>query len=167
MDNILETLRLINNRLTNIEGNLVRLEEKLDLSLAIQRNHLIRVKNGEQLTDDMILLGRPYNDLTPDKAYSIYKNNDIDYMVLDVSQKTYQAPGKLDSTVKIPFEELEERCSEITSKTTPILVISEDGVTSILACELLVKRGYFNINNVSGGFKFWPGFRFKDSKATA
>lgn len=167
MDNILETLKLINSRLTNIEGNLVRLEEKLDLSLAIQRNHLIRIKNGEHLSDDMILMGRPYNDLSPEKAYSIYKNNNIDFMVLDVSKKTSTAPGTMDSCVKIPYEDLETRASEITSKTTPILVISEDGVTSILACELLVKRGFFNINNVSGGYKFWPGFRFKDTKATA
>ncbi len=167
MDKIFETLNLINNRLSNIESNLNRIEEKVDLSLAIQRNHLLRIKNGEELSDEMVLLGKPYNDLTPEKAHKIYRNPDIDFMILDVTAKNYAPVRPLDSTVKIPIQELEGRINEIKSKTTPILVISEDGVNSINACEMLVKRGFFNVNNVSGGYKFWPGFRVKDLDKSA
>ena len=163
MDKIFEVLRSINTRLANIETNLARIEEKTDLSLSIQRNHLIRIKNGEELSDEMVLMGRPYNDLSPEKAFKIYQNPDIDFMVLDVTSKSYTPVSQLDSVTKITIEELETRVHEIKSKTTPILVISEDGVNSIHACEILTKAGFFNVNNVSGGYKFWPGFRMKEA----
>ena len=60
------------------------------------------------------------------------------------------------------MEELYVRFSEIPNKTVPILVISENGLRSIQACEILIKKGFFNINNVSGGYEFWPG---KDKSA--
>jgi len=151
-----QMLEFINNRLTNIERNISKVDEKLDYSLALQRNHLIRVKNGEFIDDNMILMGLPYNDLNPQQAFEIYENADMDYIIVDVSRQEQFAPVKLDGTVKIPLEELDRRYAEIQSKTTPVLVISETGLRSIKACELLVKKGFFNVNNISGGYKFWP-----------
>ena len=162
-----QMLEHIENRLSNIEGNITRMDEKLDLSLAIQRNHLIRIKHGEELSDDMVLLGKPYNDLTPEKAYDIFKNPDLDYILIDVSAANFRAPTQLEGAIKMPFEELVKRVNEIRSRTTPILIISEEGIRSILACEALIKRGYYNINNVSGGHKFWPGHRLKQVGRTA
>ncbi|MFZ4714767.1 MAG: rhodanese-like domain-containing protein [Bacteriovoracaceae bacterium] len=167
MHKILESLETMNARLANIETNLARIEEKSDLSLAIQRNHLIRIKNGEELSDEMVLMGRPYNDLSPEKAFRIYQNPDVDFMVLDVCEKGYTPFKNLESVVKIPISDFAVRIAEIKSKTTPILVISEDGVNSIHACEMLIKRGFFNINNVSGGYKFWPEFRLKEISKSA
>ena len=153
---IFQLLDYINNRLSNIEKNIARIDEKLDFSIALQRNHLIRIKNGEPVDDSMLLLGSPYNDLTPQRAYELYSNHNLDFMVLDVSAKSFQPPLALDSVVKIPLEELGTRYAEISNKTTPILVICENGVRSIAACELMVKKGFFNMNNISGGYQFWP-----------
>ena len=47
--NIFETLRLINNRLGNLEENLMKLEEKVETSVGLLRCHLVRVKNNEQI----------------------------------------------------------------------------------------------------------------------
>ena len=55
-----------------------------------------------------------------------------------------------------PLEELNMRYAEIPNRTTPILVISEVGLRSIKASELLVKKGFYNVNNVSGGYRYWP-----------
>lgn len=154
---ILQTLELIHNRIMNIERNLLRLEEKFDLSLAIQRNHLIRIKNKEFISDDMVLYGRPYNDLAPHAAFKIFQNKDIDFIFLDVSHKNFKIPAEIQGSLKIPLEELPKKYTEIVNKTTPILILSEDGIRSILACEFLIKKGHFNINNISGGHKFWPG----------
>lgn len=151
-----QMLEFINNRLTNIERNITKIDEKLDFSIAMQRNHLIRVKNGEFIDDNMILMGLPYNDLSPSKAYEIYENKDMDYIILDVSKAEYHRPHKLEGAVCIPYTELDRRYAEIQNKTTPILVISEDGLISIQACELLIKKGFFNVNNISGGYHFWP-----------
>lgn len=152
-----QMLELINNRLTNIEKNISRIDEKLDFSIQLQRNHLIRVKNGAMIDDNMILMGAPYNDLSPQAAWQVMQNPDMDYAILDVCKAEFKPNGgTLEGAIRIPFENLDRRWAEIQSRTTPILVISEDGLTSIRACELLVKKGFLNINNVSGGYRFLP-----------
>lgn len=152
---IFQMLEFINSRLGNIEKNIARMDEKLDFSIMLQRNHLVRVKNGEDIDDNMILMGRPYNDLSPQKAWSIYNNNNVDFILLDVSRKS--EGKKIEESLFIPLEELNNRFVEIPSKTIPILIISENGLRSIQACELLIKKGFFNVNNISGGHEFWPG----------
>lgn len=156
-----QMLELINNRLTNIEKNISRLDEKMDYSITLQRNHLIRIKNGQDIDDSMILMGRPYNDLPPQRAFQIYNDNDMDFLLLDVSRSEFPQDERLPGSIQIPLEELDSRYSEIISKTTPVLIISEQGLRSIQACELLVKKGFFNLNNISGGHEFWPGKRGK------
>ena len=151
-----QLLEFINSRLSNIEKNISRIDEKLDFSITLQRNHLVRVKNGEELDDSMILMGRPYNDISPQRAWSIYNNPNLDFFVLDVTSKTFKGK-RLEEALHIPLEELNVRFSEIPSKTVPLLIISENGLRSIQACEQLVKKGFFNINNISGGYDFWPG----------
>ncbi len=154
---IFQMLEFMNSRLSNIEKNINRMEEKLDFSIMIQRNHLIRIKNGEEIDDQMILMGRPYNDLSPHRAFQIYNNPNLDFIILDVSHRTYTAPVQINGAVRIPLEELNMRFVEIQSKTLPLLIMSENGLRSIQASELLIKKGFFNINNISGGYEYWPG----------
>ncbi|PIK13836.1 rhodanese-like domain-containing protein [Halobacteriovorax sp. JY17] len=151
-----QMLEFMNNRLSNIEKNISRIDEKLEFSLSLQRNHLIRIKNGEFIDDSNILMGKPYNDLSPQRAFEIYQNQNLDFLVLDVSKPDFKSRKNLEGSVRIPLEELQTRYAEINSKTTPILVFSEQGLRSIQACELLIKKGFFNLNNVSGGHRFWP-----------
>ncbi|WP_372651199.1 rhodanese-like domain-containing protein [Halobacteriovorax sp.] len=157
-----QMLEFMNNRLSNIEKNISRIDEKLEFSLSLQRNHLIRIKNGEFIDDSNILMGKPYNDLSPQRAFEIFQNPNLDFLILDVSKADYQSKKKLEGSVKIPLEELATRYPEINSKTTPILVFSEQGLRSIQACELLIKKGFFNLNNVSGGHRFWPSLSEQD-----
>ncbi len=160
---VFQMLEFINSRLNNIEKNITRMDEKLDFSISLQRNHLVRIKNGEEIDDNMILMGRPYNDIPPAKAWSIYNNPDIDFIVLDVTLKSY-SKEHLKESIHIPLEELHVRFVEIPSKTVPIMIISENGLRSIQACELMVKKGFFNINNISGGYEFWPGNASKNTE---
>lgn len=156
---IFTLLETMNQRLSNIENNINRLDEKLDFSISLQRNHLIRVKNGQDIDDSMILYGRPYNDLSPQRAFEIYNDPDMDFLLIDVSTNEMMTSDNLAGAIHIPLEELNSRCHEIINKTTPILVISERGLRSIQACEILVKKGFFNLNNISGGHEFWPAKR--------
>jgi rhodanese-related sulfurtransferase len=154
---VLQTLEYINSRLSNIEKNIIKLDEKLDFSVALQRNHLIRIKNGEFIDDNMILMGTPYNDINPKKAYEIWNNPDSDFFLLDVTSSTFNSENRIKGAIHIPLEELSRRYCEIQTRTTPILIISERGLRSIQASELLVKKGFYNINNISGGYEFWVG----------
>jgi rhodanese-related sulfurtransferase len=156
--NLNEILRLLLRKVENLENNFLKLEEKMDISLSIQKNHLIRVKNHEEIADSMILHSRPYNDLSPQSAFQIYQSSEHIFIFLDVSKNTFHHEyGNLDGTIYIALEELKERLHEFKSKTIPILIISEDGLRSILACEIFVKHGHYNVNNVSGGYLYWPG----------
>jgi rhodanese-related sulfurtransferase len=161
-DNIFGQLQVFEKEINRLEEKVLELETKLEKLIQIERNHLTRVKNKEQLSDDFILNGKEYLDLSPEKAWSLYQKKDFDFMLLDVSHQKFDGK-KLPEAYSIPLEELGERFLEIKSKSLPILIISEDGKRSVLACEFLAKRGYFNCNNISGGYKFWPGFRLRDA----
>ena len=77
--------------------------------------------------------------------------------MVDVSQLSYSRTIK--EAKRIPLEELASRISELPTGSFPIMVISEQGIRSIKACEILVKKGYFNTNNISGGHECWPGHK--------
>lgn len=146
----------ISSKLTKLEQKMDKLDEKMELSLSIQRNHLIRVKNNQPVNDEMILLGRPYNDLSPQDALRIYSNPDMDFIFLDVSEPGYEPQTQLQNIIKISLEELPQKYQTYLNHKSPVLIISEDGLRSILACEYLVKKGFFNVNNISGGHEYWP-----------
>lgn len=162
--NIFAQLQHFEAEISRLEEQVLKLNQKIDQMVQIERNHLIRVKNNEEISDEFINQGRKYHDLAPEKAWKLYCNKDFDFILLDVSSSDYKPLRQIPEAQHIPWEELSERFLEITSRTTPILVISEDGTNSILACEFLVKRGYYNCSNVSGGYKHWKGFQLTDVK---
>jgi len=152
---IFRKLDEIFHKLTSIEKRMSRLEDKMDESLLITRNHLVRIKNKQELSDSSVLLGSPYNDLSPQLSWSIFNNQEADFVIVDVSDLNY--PNRIEGAKRIPLEELTARLSELPAGSFPIMVISERGIRSIKACEILVKKGYFNTNNISGGHECWPG----------
>ncbi|MFP5385825.1 MAG: rhodanese-like domain-containing protein [Bacteriovoracia bacterium] len=164
-NNVFAQLQHFENQIARLEEKVLQLNQKIEQLVQIERNHLIRVKNHEELSDDFIEHGRKYQDLSPEKAWKLYCNKDFDFILLDVSSKNYEPMRKIPEALHIPWEELPERFYEISSKTTPILVICEDGTSSILACEFMVKRGFFNCSNISGGYKHWKGFQLSEVRS--
>lgn len=162
--NVFSQLDFFEKEVSRLEGRIFELENRMHKMLEIERNHLIRVKNGEEVPDEFVQNGRAYLDLSPDKAWRLYKNPDFDFILIDVTPSDYTGHKRLPEALHIPWEDFQDRFMEIHSRTTPLMIISEDGATSVLACEFLVKRGYYNCNNVSGGYKFWKGFRLEEAK---
>lgn len=159
--NIFSQLQHFEAEIARLEGKVLELEQKMQKMIEIERNHLIRVKNKHYVPDEFIMSGRSYMDLSPEKAWNQYSNPEFDFILLDVSSSDLPLQSRLPEAVNIPFEELADRFTELNSRSTPILVISEDGTKSILACEFLVSRGYYNCSNVSGGHKFWRRYRLE------
>ncbi len=162
--NIFSQLQTFEKEIDRLEGKILELETRLEKMMSIERNHLIRIKNGEEVSDEFLLKGRAYNDLSPEKAWKLYQNPDFDFILIDVTSKDYEAFNRLPEALHIPWEDFSDRFAEIQSKTTPIFIISEDGTNSVLACEFLVRLGYYNCNNISGGYKYWKGFRLEEVK---
>ena len=155
-------LRHIEDEINLLEGKILALETKLDRLIQIERDHLVRVKNKEELSDEFLSQGKSYQDLTPEKAWKFYQKEDFSFILVDVSNKDFRPLKRIPEALHIPWEEFRNRFIEIQSRTTPIFLICEDGTHSVLACEFLVKHGYFNCNNISGGYKHWKGFQFSD-----
>lgn len=161
-NNIFAQLQDFEKEIARMEARILELETRMEQMIQIERNHLIRVKNHEEVSDEFILNGRRYQDLSPEKAWKLYCDKDYDFILIDVSAKDYVPQRKIPEALHIPWEEFQEKFMEISSKTTPIMIISEDGTRSVLACEFLVKRGFFNCNNVSGGYRHWKGFQLQE-----
>jgi rhodanese-related sulfurtransferase len=156
--NIFSQLQSFEEQIGRMEERVLELEQRIESLIQLERNHIIRVKNNEEISDDFISQGRKYQDLSPEKAWKFYNRKDFDFILIDVSAKDYKPAQSIPEAHHIPWEDFSDRFFEIQAKTTPILIISEDGTNSVLACEFLVKRGYFNCNNISGGYKHWKGF---------
>jgi rhodanese-related sulfurtransferase len=157
--NLFAQIQAFEKHVEDLEGRIFLLEQKIEQMIEVERNHLIRVKNNEEVSDEFIQNGRKYQDLSPEKAWKLYCNKDFDFILIDVSDKEFTPEAKIPEAQHIPWEDFPERFYEITSRTTPILIISEDGTNSVLACEYLAKRGYYNCNNISGGYKHWVGLQ--------
>lgn len=157
-----DQLNTFEQDINRLENKIFDLETRMEKLFQIERDHLIRVKNKEDLPDDFIASGRPYQDLSPDKAWKYYQKEDFNFIFIDVSAADYRPLKRVPEALHIPWEDFRERFIEIQSRTIPIFIISEDGTTSILACEFLVKQGFYNCNNISGGYKCWKGFQFSD-----
>lgn len=157
-ENIITSYKKLKDRINDLEDQIELLNEKLEKVSKINKVHLLRIKNDEEFSDDYIIKGTYYNDLSPEKAFEIYNQKDKDFILLDVSDSEYQPIADFPEVTRIPLEELAIRSNELPSKATSILIISESGVRSILASHKLYKLGFYNLNNISGGYKFWPGF---------
>ncbi len=161
-NSIYKEINHLKKMVRNLEEKVLELQAQADQSRAAERAQLLRIKNGEELSNDFILNNHAYLDLSPEKAFRLYSDQDKDFVLLDVSRAVSQPLHELPEVRKIPLEDLQMRVHEIHGKGKSIFVISEDGVRSILACKVLSKLGFVNLNNVSGGYKFWPGFRKKE-----
>jgi rhodanese-related sulfurtransferase len=157
-----EQLQHFEDEIGHLEGKILALEEKLNRMIQVERDHLIRVKNKEELSDEFIAQGKSYQDLTPEKAWKFYQKEDFNFILIDVSSKDFRPLKRIPEALHLPWEDFRDRFIELQSRTTPIFVICEDGTHSVLACEFLVKHGFFNCNNISGGYKHWKGFQFSD-----
>ncbi|MFA5584786.1 MAG: rhodanese-like domain-containing protein [Bacteriovoracaceae bacterium] len=153
--NLFVQLNTFEKQISSLEEKIKKLEQKLDQKVMEHRHQLLRVKNRQALPDDFILSGGKYLDLSPDKARSLYYDKEFDFILIDVSEEDFTPPVHLPEAIRMPWSSFSERFLEIQSKSIPILVISEDGVHSVLACNFLVKHGFYNTNNISGGYKFW------------
>jgi rhodanese-related sulfurtransferase len=166
-NNIFYNINLLNERISQLENMIETMEIRFNKVIDITRSQLIRIKNHEEIANDTIYYGLSYNDLSPARAWRFYNNKDIDFIILDVSKNDFQEAFHFSEALKIPLEDLHEKCGEYLNKKTPILVICENGCRSTLACELLSALGYYNLNNVSGGHQYWPGKVLeKESKQT-
>lgn len=164
---LIQQLQEFEHEFSRLDAKLLELDQKIERLVNIERNHLVRIKNNESVADDFILQGKPYYDLSPQKAWELYSKKDFDFILIDVRENDFTPDVVIPEALHFPWSDFQNKITEIQSKTTPILFISEDGTKSILACHFMSSRGFYNCNNISGGYKFWIGnkLNFKNIKS--
>jgi rhodanese-related sulfurtransferase len=155
---VLQLLEFIHQKISRLEETMNRQEENLKASLVLLRHQIVHVKNGIPDQDETILYSLPYNDLSPQKAFHFITQGHIDFILLNVGRETidHKKFPTLNENLHIPLEQLKSRFHEIPKKLMPLILISEDGLDSIKACEWLASKGFYHLNNISGGLLFWP-----------
>jgi len=158
--NIFNRITFLENKLKFIEKKLVDIEENVELKNNLIKSNLIRIKNNEYVSSNIILSDLTYNDIDPEKAYKELIKPLCSHIVIDVSEEGHKEIS-IPNSIHIPLESLNERSKELVSKNSHYLIISEKGLRSILACEVLSELGFSNITNISGGHLYWPGHQEK------
>ena len=144
------------NKIKALESRVFDLEKKLNHLKATFTMNLIRVKNNDLIGDKTIMELEPYIDISAFKAYEYCLDENKQYFIIDVERPDYERPVNFKNITFIPLTELEKNISKIPTRTSPLFVISEDGIKSIHACEILSKKEFYNCYNISGGYEKWP-----------
>lgn len=81
-------------------------------------------------------------------------SRDKELVVLDVRSPQEYATGHIKGTRLLPLANLSQRINEVPQSAT-VVCVCRSGARSMVASELLVKAGYKNVINMSGGMMAW------------
>lgn len=95
-----------------------------------------------------------FKQLNTNLAVQLLNNDQT--IVLDVRETKETHDGMINNAKHMPMSEFKKRLTELQkNKTNPILVYCRSGSRSAQACRMLVKEGFENVSNLSGGMMSW------------
>lgn len=103
-----------------------------------------------------MLFSKSVKSVTPSEANDfISEENPV---ILDVRTPQEFAVGHIEGAINLPVGQLDEAIAQefIGGLDTPVLVYCKSGIRSLNASKILVKMGYDNVRNLSGGIDKWP-----------
>ena len=155
----IKEINRLKKQVADLQLAMHKLTQELHFEAGLKKSHILRLKNGDSISDDYIINKRSYVDLTPEAAYKIYNNLDQDFVLLDVSANSYEPIKEFPEALKIPLDDLAQNLHRLPGKSKHYMIISENGVKSIKACKFLNLHGFFYLSNISGGYSYWPEFK--------
>lgn len=119
------------------------------------RQLLALLRSGADLSEQMILEGRTWRDVSPAEGLSMLQAGGLH--VLDVRTPQETSAGILPGAQLIPVDQLEARIKELPRDGKKMLVYCAGGGRSAAACEFLSKEGLVGLHNLEGGISSWSG----------
>lgn len=108
-------------------------------------------------------LTRKYKQLDVNQAVLLMNRDNT--QVLDVREDKELGDGKIQDAKHITLKDLTKRMAELDKhKDQPLLVYCRSGNRSGMACNMLTKAGFSNVNNLGGGFVAWADANLPVSK---
>ena len=96
-----------------------------------------------------------YYDITVDELKArIDDKSDDNFIIVDIRDDVSFDEAHIPGAINIPLNELGYRVFSL-DKTKDIIVYCFTGVTSQVACQILVNAGFKDVYNVIGGIKAW------------
>jgi len=96
-----------------------------------------------------------YYDITVDELKArIDDKSDTNFIIVDIRDDVSFDEAHIPGAINIPLNELGYRVFSL-DKTRDIIVYCFVGVTSQVACQILVNAGFKDVYNVTGGIKAW------------
>jgi len=84
----------------------------------------------------------------------IHAESDDAFIVLDVREPDSYEQGHIPGAISIPLTELGYRCYWL-DRSKDIIVYCDRGVTSEIACRVLINAGFKDVYNLTGGLEAW------------
>jgi len=96
-----------------------------------------------------------FYDITVDELKArIDDESDDNFIIVDIRDDASFDEAHIPSAINIPLNELGYRVFSL-NKTRDIIVYCFVGVTSRVACQILVNAGFKDVYNLTGGIKAW------------
>jgi len=120
---------------------------------------LVYANITENDNEDNVTLVLPnqagYYEITVDQLKERIDDKSGDnFIIVDIRDDASYDAGHIPGAINIPLNELGYRVFSI-DKTKDIIVYCFTGVTSQVACQILVNAGFKDVYNVIGGIKAW------------
>ncbi|HIJ70590.1 MAG TPA: rhodanese-like domain-containing protein [Planctomycetes bacterium] len=109
--------------------------------------------------DDGFIFNQPkdtgFYEITADQLRDrIEDKSDDNFIIIDIRDNASYDEGHIPGAVNIPLNELGYRVFGL-DKTADIIVYCFTGITSKVACRILVNAGFKDVYDMTGGIKAW------------
>lgn len=105
-----------------------------------------------------VMGGTAVKNVTPNEVQELIKSKKP-VLLLDVRQpEEYAHDGHIKGARLMPLGNLRDRASELP-RDTPIICVCRSGARSRTACEQLLRQGFEDVSNMSGGMIAWKRAR--------
>lgn len=111
---------------------------------------IVRITDKNKRVIPQIQKNSEFAELTPDKAFTMLKNN-ADAVLVDVRSESAYKEGHINGSMNVPINEIKKNPYIITeNRGLPIILYCVKGYNSRLAAELLNSAGYVSVYVIPG-----------------